>query len=106
MLNGERFKETCTVKKATETNLMIDDHQPGTVRSSRKRGCLFESNISVMCLICNQTKSKGDKRLYWISEVDHALLLLEATHFNLDRVFDKTSTLQDVCSVFTADIIS
>ena len=106
VLKGERLKETCRVEEANETSLMSDDdEQPGTVRSSRKKARLSESNISSVRIICNQTKSKGDKRLYRISEVDRAQLLLEATCFNLDSIFDRTSTLQDVSSVFAADIM-
>ena len=84
VLKGEHLKETCRVEEANETSPMSDnDQQPGTVRSSRKKARLYESNISSTCIICIQTKSKGDKRSHRISEVNRAQLLLEVTRFNL-----------------------
>ena len=83
VLKGERLKETYLVEEVNETSLMSDvDQIPGAVRSSRKEARLSELNISSVCIIYNQTKSNGDKRMHWISEVDRAQLLLKATSYN------------------------
>ena len=56
------------------------------------------------CVICGLTKHKGDYEKYRISETDRATKFLEATMFMQDDVYTRTCDLQDIHSVFGADL--
>lgn len=57
------------------------------------------------CIICGNKKYKGDLRLLRICEKERAEKFLLATRYFQDEVFSRTSTCDDVQSVFAADIL-
>lgn len=83
-----------------------DKEEPITIRSKRSSLCVSQNKKPQVCVICNHSsKGKYETQLHRICEVERAKSFLAATRFNLDAVFDRTSTLQDVNSVFAADIM-
>ena len=56
------------------------------------------------CTVCGNVKHKGDRRKFRICEDERAGKFLKAVVFLQDAVYYRTSDLQDVYSVFGADI--
>lgn len=56
------------------------------------------------CVVCGQIKYKGDFEKFRICEGDRAWKFLQATVYFQDEVYTRTCDLQDVQSVFGADL--
>lgn len=88
---GDNFDESC---KSVATS-----------RTKRSSLYLPQPNKPQVSIICNRSSKGHVNKLNRICEVGRAESFLAATRFNLDAVFDRTSTLQDVNSVFAVDIM-
>ena len=56
------------------------------------------------CIVCGQCKNKGEKRKFRFSESERARKFLKAAVYNQDEVYVKTCDLQDIHSIFGADL--
>lgn len=85
-----------------------DENCQSAAFSQTERSSLYlpQSNKPQVCIICNHSSKGHVTNLNCICEAQHAASFLAATQFNLDAVFDRISTLQDVNSVFAAEIMS
>lgn len=63
------------------------------------------SHYKKTCVICGKIKCHGILEKYRISEKDRAAKFLEATVFLQDDVYRRTCDLQDINSVFGADLV-
>ena len=63
------------------------------------------SNLDRLCIICNQKSHKQIYHKYRICEYPRAEGFLKATLYLQDDVFTRTCDLQDVSSVFGADLL-
>lgn len=57
-----------------------------------------------LCIICNQIKTKGICEKFRLCELPRAKKFLEATVFFQDEVYTRTCDIQDVSSIFGADL--
>lgn len=70
-----------------------------------KRHSARQQREGEWCIICGNKKYKGDLRLLRICEKVRAERFLLATRYFQDEVFSRTSTLDNVMSVFAADVL-
>lgn len=58
-----------------------------------------------VCVICGQIKYKGEREKFRMSECVRAQKFLQASVYFQDKVFTGTCNLQDIQSVFGADLL-
>ena len=82
----------------------FDESCKSAASSRTKRSSLYlpQQNKPQVCIICNHSSKGHVTKPNCICEVGRAESFLVATRFNLDAVFDGTSTLQNVSNVFAA----
>ena len=102
-----------TVQSKYDKNIKPCTHASATSDSTNTRrsslgprsGPTVECNIyQQKCVICDSIKHKGTYNKFRISEGPRAHRFLEATCFFQDGVYTRTCDLQDINSVFGADI--
>ena len=71
----------------------------------RRRQSTRQKRDGELCVICNNKKYKGDLRLLRICEKERAEKFLTVTHHFQEDVFSRVSILDDVESVFAADVL-
>ena len=98
-LKAERTKKKGKIALAFETNVSDSNEAFKRRHSGRQK------RDGDWCVICGNKKYKGDIKLLRICEKDRAEKFLVATHYFQDEVFSRTSTLDDINSVFAADIL-
>lgn len=104
ILKGKRAKEK--QEKGDEESSSEEEDNIAQHQRQRQKSTAGPSGQLKKCVVCNQLKVKGDSKLYRICEKFRAEQLLKASRFYLDAVFQRTGTLEDVNSVFAADVHS
>jgi len=95
-LDKIEIHETAKSESAKRTVRLLS-----TSRQSHGQQCTV---YEVKCVICNHVKHQGTYEKFRICEFDRAKKFLEATVYMQDEVYVRTCDLQDVNSVFGADI--
>lgn len=100
ILKGKRVEE----KQEKDAEESSSEEEDNTAQRECQKSRPGPSGHLKKCIVCNQLKVKGDSKLYRICEKFRAEQLLIASRFYLDAVFERIATLEDVNSVFAADI--
>lgn len=101
ILKGKRAEKK-QEEDAEETS-SEEEGNTGTQQQRQKSRLRLSEQIK-KCTVCNKFKIKGDPKLYRVCEKFRAEQLLKASRFYLDSVFQRIGTLEDINSVFAADI--
>lgn len=116
-MNNECYKKY-TLKKSLD-RILVGNSDPGhssrsgehtstrTVRSKSTPRCRPSLPCAVYkkkCVVCGQVNHQGNFDKYRISETARAEKFLEATVFLQDEVYTRTCDLEDINSVFGADL--
>ena len=88
-------------KQGHEDSPLYKYRRLSTHRSKLNPKC---NPINMTCVICGNIKHSGRKRKFRISEADSATKFLQATVCLQDEVYLRTCDLQDINSVFGADL--
>jgi hypothetical protein len=110
----EKIVERKTSSINTEHIEAENDQTPGSEnpsRSSRSQSTPREPPCAAhidfykkVCVVCGQIKYKGDCEKFRMSECERAEKFLQATVYFQDEVYTRTCDLQDIQSVFGADL--
>lgn len=90
-----------TSEQAEEDSSLYNYRRLSTPRSQIDPKC---NPKKLTCVICGHVKHSGSKTKFRISETDSATKFLQATVYLQDEVYVRTCDLQDVNSVFGADL--
>lgn len=90
-----------TSEEAEDDSLLYNNRRHSTPRSQTNPEC---NPKSLTCVICGHIKHSGSKTKFRISETDSANKFLQATVYLQDAVYVRTCDLQDVSSIFGADL--
>lgn len=91
-------------KKESTVKDTVPEERDDTENLERRRSTRQQQEGD-SCIICGNKKYKGDLRLLRICEKERAEKFLLATRYFQDEVFSRTSTYDDVMSVFAADVL-
>ena len=89
------------VSEETQYDNEIEDCE---VRAKRRK-TVENKEQKNLCIICDQVKCKGDKKLMRICETKRAKLFIRAVKFNKDNVYSRCSIYETPGDIFAADII-
>ena len=98
-LKAQRIK-----KKESTFEDSVPEERDNTEHLERRHS-IRQQREGEWCIICGNKKYKGDLRLLRICEKVRAEKFLLATRYFQDEVFSRTSTFDDVMSVFAADVL-
>ena len=100
------LKSKRITKPLNQTPAQENSKDTENVQARKRTQRLSKSELlPSVCIICNQSKRKSETKLFRICEPGRAQEFLDATRFFLDEVFERTSTLNDISSVFASDIM-
>ena len=72
---------------------------------AKRRKTVDNKEKKKLCIICDQVKFKGDKKLMRICETKKAKLFIRAMKFNKDCVYGRSSIYETPGDIFAADIL-
>ena len=104
ILKGERRKAIEADRESKNDQETVEaSPQKRQKRNSKKQYSTVAKNKS-LCIICNRSKCKGTTDVFRICENERAQSFLDATKYNLNEVYTKTSTLNTIQDVFPSDV--
>ena len=100
------LKSKRITKPLNQTPAQENSKDTENVQARKRTQRLSKSELlPSVCIICNQSKRKSETKLFRICEPGRAQEFLDATRFFLDEVFERTSTMNDISSVFASNIM-